>query len=111
MGPLDQARIRSRTFHTRRPHQARTTDPAEDNNRKAMSVASGARPGPLGFPGSSLSFDKARSPALVPWGLAAALGHKGPVRPGLVVTGKENCCCSFEASLQHFAPARQAAVL
>jgi hypothetical protein len=38
-GPLDQARIRSRTFPAGRPHQARTTDHAEDNSRKAGSVA------------------------------------------------------------------------
>lgn len=33
MGPLDQARIRSRSFPAGRPHQARTTDHAEDSNQ------------------------------------------------------------------------------
>jgi hypothetical protein len=39
MGHLDQARIRSRTFPAGRPHQAKTTDHAEDNSSKAGSVA------------------------------------------------------------------------
>jgi len=34
MGPLDQARIWSRTFPAGRPHQARTTDNAEETAGK-----------------------------------------------------------------------------